>query len=233
MPQSHDSEVSKNRSFWKDHRAILELLTYTVVLITACVGVCLFILRDNIESHYKAQIASHEAIQAEMQATTTQLQSRIDFLQSENNRIYNENSMYLDLLRNMPATYEYYEAENKRLLSENESLLYSIETFSVGEGSFAPAQLYEKSYTGERAGNAIHDESGIVIAVTTIYTNNSVDLNYSIPGDTSTNENMRKVGHVINIEMNNSIYQLFIDSVDFTSGTYGFTIRQIENPLDE
>lgn len=229
VPNKKQTKPSQEVGFWQDHKAIIQLLAYSVTLIMACVAVCYFILRDNNEAHYKAQSDVQEKIKVEMETIQSQLQARIDFLQNENGQLYSKNNIYVELLRSIPGTYEWYEAENERLITENNTLVQEINNLKLApsDADDPVNPRYIKSYSNLKLNNATYDTSGIVVAANEIYVSNSIDIVYSTPDGKMYIIYGESTGYSKTININNIRYQLIIDSVNYISSTYGFTIRRI------
>ena len=233
-----NAQKDERTGFLQDYRAVLQLLTYTLVLIGACSSVFYFIFRENTETQYKAQLAISDATQIQLNTTINQMQSRITYLENENQRLHSENNKYLSWLRDTPGTFENIIKENEALFEENIKLLADNEDIlasQMREGDLplvdSTVELYySKSYTNIRTNIAVKDEgTGIIIASNNIYISSGIDINYTILGDQTRSRSNIKAGEVLNIEIGEVKYQLIIDEYDYVTSTYGFTIRQIPN----
>lgn len=201
---------------WCDKNPIKSLVAYTILIGGAVFAYSKFVLIENTERLYDAQLETKDVI-------ISQYEARISYLEVENSNLRDDAERYLEWLRNTPNTIQYMENENEMLRNEIDDLKKNAAA-GILEDS-----LYTMTYDRITGNTTVLDkETGIVVAINDIRVRGDGELLLSIPEMDSINEDNVKPGYIKDFEVKGKSYQFIVLKVDYISETYSFMIRQLE-----
>lgn len=207
---------------WFDKHPMTVIITYTILIASSVFAYSKFVLIENSENEYKAQLETKDAIVLQRDAVIQQYEARIAFLETENNRLHDDVNRYQEWLQNTPNTLQHIEQENERLKSQLETTINQIQAMPP-----TIEQKYSRSYELIKENTAIIDEyTGIVVALNDISVTYKGVLSITVPNtDTMTIKDV-SAGFTQEYIVNDVKYQLILTLIDYISNKYSFAIRQ-------
>lgn len=204
-------------SNWFEDHPVKTIIGHTILIGGAVFAFSKFILIENTEHLYKAQLETKEA-------SIAQYEARISFLEDENTKLENEVNKYLEWVQNTPGTVQYVEKINeeleKQLAEEKEKNI-----LDEGEGKI---KKYYQEYKNISGDNAIVDkETEVVFALKDIKVNGKADLSFSIP--TLGMEEVENVspGYIKEFAIGEKTYQFIIVSINYVPNTCSIILKEL------
>ncbi len=215
---------------WFESHPALTIIAHTIIVATAVGSFAKFVLIDNIQIEYNAQLDSKEAIISEGEAIIRQKDSliqqyeaRITFLETENGRLHDDVNRYQEWLQHSPGTLQYIEHENEELKKQLEN-----KTDHTSASLSTPDQKYSKSYELIKESTAIIDEyTGIIVAVNDISVTYEATLSLTAPGTDTEIIRYATAGLTREYVVDGKTYQVTLMMLDYVSDTYSISIRQL------
>lgn len=200
---------------WFEKNPVKSTITYTILIMGAVFAFSKFVLIENTERDYEAQLATKDAVIAQYEA-------RIRFLENENIKLENDRSKYIEWLRNTPGTIHYVE-------QKNQDLKLALEKEKEGnKGNNENNGEYFKEYLSVNGDSAIVDEkTQIIFSINNINSFNEGDLSMTVPNSESENIENIEAGFTKEFVVNTVSYQFVLVSVDYVSNTYSVILKEI------
>lgn len=200
-------------SNWFENHPVKSVIAHTIFVGGSVFAFSKFVLIENTENYYKALVAAKEA-------TISQYEARIGFLENENGKMENEVNKYLEWLQNTPGSMQYVEKQNDELKKELKEVKEN--------NNISSSKKYFGEYNAVKGDQAVIDEkTEVVFSVNNIGASNEGDLSFTYPGnDVEITDNIT-AGFAKEFSVNGKDYRIIIVSIDYISNRYSAIVKEI------
>lgn len=216
MDSYDENNTHPQNGFWQIFKAVFSAI---VTLMTIVGGVFVFVkfsIIDSKDINYQSQIDT-------LKTTISQYESKISFLEKENQTLTAERDRYYDYLINIPESIPYLNNLIIELEDQNTELLQSANT-SNKDSEF---QKYYITYDNVKENNAIIDtHTGLIFSMNDISMECTGNAIISLPGEPSETRAVIS-GEVIEFRYNDNNYQIIVSMISWTASSYSIIIKEI------
>ncbi len=202
-----------------ENNPVISMVSYTILISTAVWAISIFILSDNKESLHKKQVDN-------LNSQINNQKEKIESLIFDNERLRTENSNYLDWLRQIPNSTQFF--ANK--IEELEKVIASTSKNSSNSNPKDTHKIDSLKYRIDRTirtGRAfIDDKTGVVIGINEIYAERTGSGTITLPGQREERLYRIKPGVKWEFTYNGIRYTLFIEEFNYIGDNYTITLRE-------
>lgn len=215
MDSHNENNNPQKNDFWHIFKAAFAAI---VTLMTIVGGVFVFVKFSIIESrdiNYQSQIDT-------LKTTISQHESKISYLEKENQTLASERDRYFDYLVSMPESIYYFEKKMIDLENKNSEL-----ESSLINSDNALVEKYYTTYDNQKENVAVVDEiTGLVFCINEIEYSGIGHATLSLPGLPSESKDF-KSGDVFAFSQGDKNYQIIISMLSWGANSYSIIIKEV------
>lgn len=214
---SYDGNNSPSpNNFWTIFKAVFSAIVTLMAIVGGVFAFVKFSIIESRDINYQSQIDT-------LKTTISQYESKISFLEKENQTLTAERDRYYDYLINIPESITYLNNMIIELEGKNDELLQSAETSDKD----SETQKYFITYDNVKENNAIIDtHTGVVFSMNDISREGTGNAIISLPDKPSETREVIS-GEIIDFQYNEINYQMIVSMISWTASSYSIIIKEI------
>jgi len=206
---------------WIENNPVKSLTVYTITIAAATWAISTFVLRDNRDELHKEQVDNlnnHIEVQRE----------KIGHLEFKNTKLHDENQKYLEWLRLIPQSTQFFTSKIAELEKEIASVVPEVNPNTNTEGQTASENAkYRIAETRNNGQTFIDGKTGVTISFNVIHADRTGDGTITLPGKVTETLSSIRPGQSWQFKYDDHEYVLVVKEINYIRDEYKIDLRQL------